>query len=155
MLSEGRRRRGELSYPNSHLGDAFDEVAKELATGRISRGRALKLSGAALLGSMGLISLSPAVATAEGVCEGRAAVNNKTCSSIELTRCRANLTDRLCSCFKTVSGSTRCINITGGLDCPTTDECDRNRDCPEDQVCVKMGGCCEGSRKNRCASPCI
>jgi hypothetical protein len=153
MPSEGSR--GALGFSNSQLADALDEVAKELATGRISRGRAIKLSGAALLGSMGLLSLSPAVATAEEVCEGKAAVNNKTCSSIELTRCRANLTDRLCSCFKTVSGSTRCINVTGGLDCPTTDECDRNRDCPGDEVCVKIGGCCGGSRKNLCASPCI
>jgi|SRR5215208_877307 hypothetical protein len=153
MPSKGSR--GALGFSNNQLADALDEVAKGLAAGTISRGRAIRLGGAALLGSMGLLSLFPAVSEAEvqGACEGRAVVNNKVCPAIELTRCRPN-SGRSCSCFKTVSGNTRCIDVTGGLDCPTTDECDRNRDCPGDQVCVKIGGCCEGSRRNVCANPC-
>jgi hypothetical protein len=65
MPSEGRRG-GELGFPNSHLVDSLDEVAKGLAAGTISRGRAIKLGGAALLGSMGLLSLFPGKAGAEG-----------------------------------------------------------------------------------------
>jgi hypothetical protein len=134
--------------------DGLDEVAKGLADGTISRGRAIKLGGAALLGSMGLFSWFPAAAEAQGVCEGRSFVNDRRCPSIERTRCRPNLADRLCSCFKTVIGQIRCIDVTGGLDCPTTDECDSNRNCPGEELCVKIGGCCEGSRRNVCASPC-
>ncbi len=156
MPSEGHKS-GGLGFPNGRFVDGLDQVAKGLAAGRISRGRAIKLSGAALLGSLGLLSLFPAAATAEvsvqAACTGRAAVNNRVCPRMENTRCRPNLLGRLCACFKTVSGATRCVDVTDGLDCPTTDECDSNRDCPGDELCVKIGGCC-GSRKNVCARPC-
>jgi hypothetical protein len=47
---------------------ALDELAQGVAEGTISRGRALKLTGAAILGSTGLLSLFPAVAGAQATC---------------------------------------------------------------------------------------
>jgi hypothetical protein len=45
-------------------GQLFDELTKELASGAISRRRALKLAGAAILGSTGLLALLPGMARA-------------------------------------------------------------------------------------------
>jgi hypothetical protein len=47
----------------------FDELARGIAEGNISRGRALKLAGAAILGSTGLLSLFPGLAGAQATCE--------------------------------------------------------------------------------------
>jgi len=135
MPSKGSR--GVLGFSTSQLADALDEVAKELTAGTITKGRAIRLGGAALL------CLRPR-------CRGRARAER---SSTTKSARRSN-SGRLCSCFKTVSGNTRCIDVTGGMECPTADECDRTRDCPGDQICVKIGGCCEGSRRNVCANPC-
>ena len=52
-------------------GHPFDELTKGLASGTISRGRALKLTGAAILGSAGLLSLFPGVAGAANRCTGK------------------------------------------------------------------------------------
>jgi hypothetical protein len=149
MPSDGTSR--ELSFPHNHLvEESLDEVAKGLAEGTISRGKAIKLSGAALLGSIGLLSLIPGVAGAdEGPCEGVPAVSNRRCVESPCGNCPN------CFCFRTVSGRKRCVDLTGLVTiCPATDECDRNRDCPGEEVCVRVGGCCEGSRKNLCVPPC-
>jgi hypothetical protein len=146
MQSDGTRR--ELSFPHSQLVDeSLDDVAKGLAEGTISRGRAIKLSGAALLGSMGLLSLFPGVAGARGQCEDRAAINNWRCPGSRCGKCPD------CLCARTVSGRKRCLDFTEGI-CPATDECDRNRDCPIGEVCVQVAGCCGGLRKNICVPPC-
>jgi hypothetical protein len=50
LLSSGS---GEDAYE----GQLFDELSRGLASGAISRRRALKLAGAAILGSTGLLSL--------------------------------------------------------------------------------------------------
>jgi hypothetical protein len=63
----------------------FDELARGVADGTISRARALKLTGAALLGSTGLLSLFPGLAGAQATCEP--------------TAC--------CTCFYSRPGSTR------------------------------------------------
>jgi hypothetical protein len=56
--------RGELSLPQKQIIDGFDEAAKGLAAGTISRRRALKLTGTALLGG-GLLALFAGVAGAQ------------------------------------------------------------------------------------------
>jgi hypothetical protein len=58
MPIEGSRE--ELSFPQKRIIDGFDEVAKGLASGTISRRRALKLTGMALLGG-GLLAMFPGV----------------------------------------------------------------------------------------------
>src|SRR5215217_2929404 len=147
MPSDGTSRR-ELSFPHNHLVESLDEVAKGLAEGTISRGKAIKLSGAALLGSIGLLSSFPGVAGAEeGPCEDLPPISNKMCPEAPCGKCPG------CLCARTVSGRKRCLDFTG-LGCPATDECDRNRDCPGDEVCVRVGGCCGGSSQNLCVSPC-
>jgi hypothetical protein len=148
MPSEGRRG-GVLGYSNGRFVHSLDEVAKGLAAGTISRGEAIKLGGAALLGSMGLISLFPAEAEAQGLCENKPAISNRRCLS-ERGRCGAC---PFCFCAKTVSGNIRCVEVSG-VQCPETDQCDSNRDCPNDEVCIQVGGCCGNPRRNACAPRC-
>ena len=145
MQSDVTRR--ELSFPQSQLAESLDEVAKGLAEGTISRGKAIKLSGAALLGSIGLLSLFPGVAGAQGQCEDRPAISNRRCPESPCGACPG------CFCARTVSGRKRCLyfNEAG---CPPTDQCDRNSDCPGDEVCIRVGGCCGGSPNNLCVPPC-
>ena len=89
----------------------------------------------------------PAVAGAEGQCEGEPAINNRRCPENTCGACPE------CQCAVTVSGRKRCLDFSNEM-CPATDECDSNRDCPGEEVCVKVAGCCGGSRKNICVPPC-
>jgi hypothetical protein len=139
----------ELGFSQKRIIDGFDEVAKGLAAGAISRRRALKLTGAALL-SGGLLALFPGVAGAQNStgCQGRPAINNRVCPE---TNCRDNPD---CLCATTVAGNKRCVNLANEV-CPATDECDRNRDCPNDEVCIRIGGCCGRPRRNLCVPLCV
>jgi|SRR5215217_3381952 len=152
MSTEGRRG-GELGFPNSRLVDGLDEVARGLAAGTISRRRAIKLSGAALLGGVGVLSLFPhragAQVTTQDLCSGKPAISNRKCPQEE-SFCG---TCPGCQCARTLSGKKRCLDF-GPEQCPETDECDANRDCPGDEVCVRVAGCCGGPRRNLCAAPC-
>ena len=150
MPREGSR--GVLGFPNNQLVDSLDEVAKGLAEGTISRGRAIKFLGASLLVPV-LIPFSAAPAQAADLCMGKARFNNRTCPSFSDTVCKETA-NQICSCIETVSGATRCIDVTHGLLCPKKDECDRNRDCASGKICVKIGGCCGGRRRNKCAPKC-
>jgi hypothetical protein len=148
MPSEGRG--GELSLPQKRIIDGFDEAAKGLAAGTISRRRALKLTATALLGG-GLLAMYPGVAGAqvsvEQTCAGGTALNNRRCRA---SNCGGNSN---CFCALTVSGTKACVNIRN-VNCPTVDECDSNPDCARGEVCIKVGGCCSGSRRNACAPRC-
>ena len=78
---------------------ALDELARGVVDETISRGRALKLTGAAILGSAGLFSLFPAVAGAQATCKPSACcecqygdpstgtVSSTTCSSRTVRGC--------------------------------------------------------------------
>jgi hypothetical protein len=139
--------RGELSLPQKRIVDGFDEVAKGLAGGTISRGRALKLTGSALLGG-GMLALFPGVAGAQQVgCAGRPSVNNTGCPE---TNCGGN---RFCFCATTVANVKTCVNFRNEV-CPTRDQCDRNRDCRSGEVCIQIGGCCGRPRRNLCIRRC-
>ena len=163
MSTEGSSE--ELSVPQKRIIDGFDEVAKGLADGTISRRHALKLTGSALLGG-GLLALFPGVAGAQSNivddvdetdptlaasdpgCRGEPAINNRRCP---LTSCggRSN-----CFCATTVGGDKRCVNFRNAV-CPTRDECDRNRDCASGEVCIEIGGCeCGRPRRNLCIRTC-
>jgi hypothetical protein len=141
-------------------GHLFDEVSKGLASGAISRRRALKLTGAAILGSTGLLALFPGVAGAQtivggtqpavvlaGGCQDARAINNRRCNP---DSCGGN---QNCFCAETVSGNRRCVNLRDER-CPRQDECDSNGDCTGDQICIKVGGCCGNERRNDCVRPC-
>ncbi len=133
---------------------SFDELAKGLASGKISRGRALKLVGAAVLGG-GVLTLLPGVArgqveaeAAQGCPEGQRAINNRRCPT---NSCAAG--EPGCRCAETVNGNKRCVRFNRE-DCPSTDQCDTNEDCAGDEVCIKVGGCCGKPRRNLCARAC-
>jgi hypothetical protein len=153
-------RQEEVSLPQKLITDGFDEVAKGLAAGTISRRRALKLTGTALLGG-GLLAMFPGVAGARSItpddevsvaghrnpgCKGEAAINNR--------RCPSNFCGHPnCHCAQTVSGRKRCVNLNNAR-CPRRDECDRDRDCARGEVCAKVGGCCGHRRRNDCLPLC-
>jgi hypothetical protein len=148
MLSEGRGR--ELSLSQKLIIDGFDQAAKGLAASTISRRRALKLTGTALLGG-GLLALFPGAAgaqvnVAQG-CAGQMAVNNKTCGGAP---CGGN---PQCVCARTVSGEKRCANFFNVF-CPKRDECDNNRDCAGGEICIQVGGCCMHPKRNLCVPKC-
>jgi hypothetical protein len=132
-------------------GHAFDELTKGLASGTISRGRAMKLAGAAILGSTGLLALFPGKAQAQGCTQGDPSINNHSCEPID---CGGTGTaGLLCVCAETVHGKNHCVPF-GELECPERDQCDRNKDCPGDQLCIKVGACCSGTRRNLCIPKC-
>jgi hypothetical protein len=143
--------RGELSLPQKRIVYGFDEAAKGLAASTISRRRALKLAGSALL-SGGLLALFPGVASAQVSvqrrgCARKRTINNMRCPS---TTCGGNIN---CNCATTVSGEKRCVNLRNAV-CPSQDECDRDRDCARGEVCLRVGGCCGHPARNDCRPLC-
>ena len=152
--------RQEVGFRHKRIIDGFDEVAKGLAAGTISRRRALKLVGSALLGG-GLLAMFPGVARAQSIvandgvsvaghrnpgCKGEPAINNRGCPG---NFCGHGG----CYCAETVGGEKKCVDI-GNARCPNRDKCDSNRDCPRGEVCVKIGGCCGHPRRNDCLPLC-
>jgi hypothetical protein len=148
--------RGETSQ-----GQLFDELSEGLASGAISRRRALKLAGAAILGSTGLLALFPRAAGAQTIldetgptiarsdrgCRGELAINNRRCPE---NFCGGQVD---CLCAETVRGDKKCVEL--GIErCPQQDQCDRNEDCRRGEVCIKIGGCCGRPRRNLCVGLC-
>ena len=129
---------------------SFDALAKRVASRTIARGQAIKLAGAALVATLvgGSVAPEEAAAATDRACKNQPALSNKQCLYVS---CSATNDD--CQCTKTVNGDNRCVNL-GSSECPTTDECDRNRHCRGGEVCAKVGGCCEGVRNNLCAPLC-
>ncbi len=141
----------EIARGETSEGQLFDELSQGIASGAISRGRALKLAGGALLAALfGSVAIDEAEAVTERRCEGKPAISNRRCPDNGICRQRV---DQTCACARTVEGDRRCVDITNEQ-CPTTDECDRSSDCPGDQYCIEVGACCEGRRRNLCVRPC-
>jgi hypothetical protein len=151
----------EIARGETSEGQLFDELSQGLAAGAISRRRALKIAGAAIVGSMGLLALfsraagaqnivpdDVSVAASDPACQGEPAINNRRCPPNN--RCGG---DPQCQCAETVGGDKRCINLRDER-CPRRDQCDRNRDCPQGEICIKVGGCCGNPRRNLCVRPC-
>jgi hypothetical protein len=151
----------EIARGETSEGQLFDELSQGLASGAISRRRALKLAGAAILGSTGLLALfpraagaqsivdqtDPTVAASDPACQGERAINNRRCPN---NRCGG---DPECACAETVNGDKRCVNIDNEV-CPRRDQCDSERDCSLGEVCIKVGGCCGRPRRNLCVRLC-
>jgi hypothetical protein len=77
---------------------SFDDLASGVASGTISRRRALKLAGASLLGAAGLLGVANP-AQAATMCPRRGAGCFRECRN----------TRKLCYCIRTASGSRRCV----------------------------------------------
>jgi len=135
--------------------DGFDELSKGLASGAISRRRALKLAGAGLLGG-GLLAMFPGVAAAQVEaevtspgCRGERAINNEQCPR---NRCGRRTG---CFCARTVGGNKRCVRLNpNDPDCGTRRRCDENDDCAGDQICVKAGACPGCPNQGVCVETC-
>jgi Cys-rich repeat protein len=122
---------------------SFDELASGLASGTISRRRALKLAGAAFL-SATLIPLLPGVAEAQARCPRK---KRPGCSR----QCRG--VDFSCICVKTTEGTKTCVHPCCGVnDIPVP--CTSSADCASGQVCSTTASNCCGTATPICVTPC-
>jgi hypothetical protein len=133
---------------------SFDELARGLATGTISRGRALKMMGAAILGG-GVLTLLPGVAQGQdvgveggGCADNEKAINNKRCPTNSCGRGEAG-----CRCATSVNGNKRCVKFNRD-DCTGRRRCNSNSDCDNNEACVKVGGCCGDRQLSICRPTC-
>ena len=150
MLGKEENCSGTGRVPLLERVPSFDDLSRELASGTISRRRAIKLTGGALL-STALATFSsskPAEARRRSPCRGK----RTTCENGPNPgpHCRGNVN---CFCVRTTGGGKACVNLSGES-CPTTDECDSARDCGRNEVCAVVAGCCQGSTRNLCVRKC-
>jgi hypothetical protein len=124
---------------------SFDDLASALASENISRGRALKLAGASLLGAAGLLGSADA-AQAAPTCPR----NGPPISSCE-RRCKK--TRKVCVCIRSVSGKKHCVHpccsgrtCTSGSQCRSGEVCLKSP-CCQPRQCVKV---CSESRPGYC-----
>jgi hypothetical protein len=121
-------------------GRPFDELASGLASGTITRRRALKLAGAALLGVAGL-----------GVA-AREAEAAPTCPPDSRTGCVVACTNttKRCACIRTTEGNRVCVNK-----CCSLRSCNSSSQCRRGEVCIRTGCCREGIQRcvTRCSEP--
>ena len=124
-------------------GRPFDELASGLASGTITRGRALKLAGAALLGMAG--GLGVAAREAE-------AAPPPTCPPDTRTGCVVACTNttKQCACITTTEGDRVCVNK-----CCSLRSCSSSSQCRRGEVCIRTGCCREGIQRcvTRCSEP--
>jgi hypothetical protein len=117
-------------------GRSFDELASGLASGTISRGRALKLAGASLASALGLAwYASPAEAAP------RCPRHTRPGCTVECTN-----TGEECFCIRTVGGNKRCV-----YPCCSGRTCESKEDCRRSEVCMRTR-CCQ--ERPTCVTPC-
>jgi hypothetical protein len=136
---------------------SFESLAKEMADGTVSRGRALKLVGGAVLGAFGLAAL-PTLAQAKKRKKKKKKhrppvppPNPNACSDPTCTPCG----DRAaCGCVPTIEGASTCADAATGSFTP----CTTSATClPSGRLCVNIGPTsCNSTPDNFvCALPCI
>jgi len=120
-------------------GRPFDDLASGLASGTITRRRALRLAGAALLG----------VAGGLGVAAREAEAALPTCPAGTRTGCVVACTNttKQCACIRTTEGKRVCVNK-----CCSLRSCTSSSQCRSGEVCIRTGCCREGIQ--RCVSLC-
>jgi hypothetical protein len=137
---------------------SFDELATGLASGSLSRGRALRLMGAALVG--GLLAFTPKVAEAalpkckrasgecrKGSCCGRTETTAGTCCGTGVSCIPAAVcSDRV----QTICAATDEFGTTCLAGCQALGTCATTTDCPSGMVCAQP----LGSSDKVCLSPC-
>jgi hypothetical protein len=135
---------------SSSIASSFDELAKGLATGTLSRGKALRWMGGALLGAA--LASFPGMAWANDDCRrlGRECRRDSQCCS---RNCVRRGDDKVCACpegqtlCKKPRGEGRCVNLqTNERHCGSC----FNR-CAEGEQCVN--GVCSGGEPI-CDPPC-
>jgi hypothetical protein len=124
----------------------FDDIAKGLGNGSVSRGRALKLVGGAALGAV-LIPLLPNQAEAltrkfRRACRSQGGVPldkgnchcAMTCTTSPSISCH---NDNSCTCQETVTSKGFCAHSVSA----DVYGCSTNADCPPGTVCLLPRGC--------------
>jgi hypothetical protein len=119
-------------------GRTFDDLASALASGTITRRRALKLAGAALLGVAGLGAAA------------REAEAAPTCPADTRSGCVVACTNttKQCSCIRTTEGKRVCVHK-----CCSLRTCNRSSQCRSGEVCMETG-CCREGEGLRCVTLC-
>ena len=111
----------------------FDNLTAALADRSISRGRALRLAAAVVLGAAGLGVASEARAQVGVATHNECPRRGSGCCR----RCRHTGAKR-CVCVRHINGERHCVHQC----CPVIPtECDQQRDCPSGQVCVRKANC--------------
>src|SRR5919199_113537 len=128
MMPEDSGNREVLTRKRTTGETSFDELAKGLASGTITRGQALKLAGAAILGTT-LASLLPRLAFAQSGCPEDLEPCGSGCCDI---------TEECCA---------------GVVCCDATEECCAGVCCEPGKVCVG-GQCVCPSDTIACGSSC-
>jgi hypothetical protein len=115
---------------------SFDALAKGLASGTISRRKALKLAGAAILGG-GVLALFPQPA------EAAECGNSAGCG----LRCKNT---GKCRCVRTTANNVRCVRP-----CCSGRTCNNSGDCRSKEVCMTTS-CCgsPGGKRGVCVTKC-
>lgn len=129
---------------------SFDALAKGLASGTISRRKALKLAGSAILGA-GVLAFFPGAATAA---EGARCPSGDTGCNVE---CRGRIARRRdCRCIRTIGGNRRCVRpCCSNRGCGSNDDCRSGEICMRSECCGVRGVCvpkCTAERPNYCDS---
>ena len=134
---------------------SFDELAKGLATGTLSRGKAIRLVGGALLGAA--LGSFPGVAWADDCRRlGRECRRDSQCCS---KNCVRRGDDKVCGCPEGKSRcGLRCVNLETNEDhCGECfNRCDEGQECVDSVCaggCVPDGGACSGDT-NCCTRIC-
>jgi hypothetical protein len=125
---------------------SLDEVASGLASGTFSRRKALRLAGAALLGSM-VAPLAPGTAEAAVPCCER----SFKCGETSLISCRGGTEHcrRRCICTRSVEGPIRCGE---DIACGSTPSCTSSADCREQ---LGAGFYCQRKSTGCCGRVCV
>ena len=136
-------------------GKRFDDLTKAMSGVRPSRRAMLRgLAGGALAGVLGgrALGASAQDVTIQGdaICEGREVI----CSSAGGPG--FNCADG-CVCARNTNGEKQCVDGLADT-CRGRTRCQRNRDCDDGQVCIRVAGCsgsaCQRGRGGRCFDRC-
>lgn len=125
---------------------SFDGLARGIASGAIPRGRALRLAGAAVLGSaLGAFSLSKNAQAQRKKCKNTSFVDPR-CSTVS---CSAGCIGSNCSCIQTTENNFVCAEQF----CPSSPtSCTTSAQCSGGRVCM-ASNCCRG-RNHVCVTLC-
>jgi hypothetical protein len=150
MAAEEHNGGRSLSDSPTKVDHSLDELARDLATSNVSRGRVLKLMGSALLGSV--LAAVPGVAWAAACPTGQTRCNDR-CVNLQTNERHCGSCRNRCASNQTCCKG-RCVNLQGNERhcgscfnrCPEGSECVGG-------VCQAGGGCPSGT--TLCGGNCV
>ena len=137
---------GVAGQENTSTGEhSFDELTKGLAEGTISRGRALKLIGASLLGGVGALSLFGG--TAEARHRRHHHHRRRRGGGGGGGGCGSG-------CFRGRSANGFNVCVRNNFSCASTKVCNNDGNCNFNEFCITNSGCNSGSFNGVCIRQC-